>query len=78
MRIMDSPRFQISLVGLFGIVACVAVNLWLFRLGVLWGVLGLNVTKHVVIAQLCHAVGVNRKPPQPSPPPKMWPEPSSN
>ena len=40
------------------LVACVAVNFWLFRLGFLWGVVGLNVTKHVVIAQLCHAVGL--------------------
>lgn len=58
---MDSNRLQLSLSGLLTAVACVAVNIWLFRLGWLWGVLGLNVTKHVVIAQLCQAVGVNRK-----------------
>ena len=32
---------------MLGLVACIAVNIWLFRLGVFWGILGLNVTKHV-------------------------------
>jgi hypothetical protein len=49
-----------SLAALLGLVACVAVNIWLFRLGVLWGILGLNVTKHVAIAYLCQALGVDR------------------
>ncbi len=80
---MEPTRPQLSLTGMLAIVACVAVNFWLFRLGMLWGILGLNVTKHVVIAQLCHAVGVNRTPPQiappTTPPPSgAWAEPSSN
>ena len=47
---------------MLGAVACIAVNFWLFRVGILWGVIGLNVTKHVIIAQLCQALGVNRSP----------------
>ena len=68
---------------MLALVACVAVNIWLFRLGILWGVVGLNITKHVVIAQLCHAVGVNRKPTEPlnsqtNSPGRPWPEPSTD
>ena len=50
-----------SLAGMLGVVACVAFNIWLFRVGPLVGILGLNVTKHVVIAYLCQVVGVNRR-----------------
>jgi hypothetical protein len=57
---MESPRFQMSIAALIGLVACVAVNFWLFRLGVLWGILGLNVTKNVAIACLCQSLGVDR------------------
>ncbi len=46
---------------MMGLVAAVAVNLWLFRVGLFWGVLGLTATKHVVIAHFCHVVGLNRK-----------------
>jgi hypothetical protein len=64
---MEPTRIQFSLAALLGMVACVAVNVWLFRLGVLWGILGLNVTKHVVIAYLCQVLGVDRhKPPVPA------------
>jgi hypothetical protein len=49
--------------AMLGVVACIAVNFWLFRLGVLWGILGLNVTKHVVIAYLCQVLGVDRRVP---------------
>jgi hypothetical protein len=52
--------FQFSIAGLLGLVACIALNFWLFRLGALWGILGLNVTKHVAIAFLCQALGVDR------------------
>ena len=48
---------------MLGLIACVAVNVWLFRLGVLMGILGLNVTKHVLIAYLCQVLGVNRQTP---------------
>jgi len=58
---MDSPRFQLRVSTLLGLVACVALNFWLFRLGPLLGILGLNVTKHVAIACLCRASGVNRR-----------------
>jgi hypothetical protein len=49
-----------SLAAMLGVVACIALNFWLFRLGVLWGILGLNVTKHVVVAYLCQVLGVDR------------------
>ena len=63
---MERPSFQMSLAGLLGLVACVALNFWLFRLGALWGILGLNVTKHVAIAFLCQSLGVDRSvPPAP-------------
>ncbi len=70
---MERPSFQMSLAGLLGLVACLALNFWLFRLGALWGILGLNVTKHVAIAFLCQALGVDRAVPpapvRPSPAP---------
>jgi hypothetical protein len=49
--------------GLLGLVACAALNIWLFRVSVLAGIIGLNVTKHVVIAYLCQVLGVNRRRP---------------
>ena len=51
----------------FGVIACIAVNFWLFRLGVFWGILGLNVTKHVVTAYLCQVLGVDRQRPSETP-----------
>lgn len=54
------PSFQFSVTALLGLVACIALNFWLFRLGALWGILGLNVTKHVAIAYLCQNLGVDR------------------
>lgn len=60
MRDMDRSRLQLSVASLLGVVACVAVNFWLFRLGVLWGILGLNVSKHVLIAYLCQILSVNQ------------------
>jgi hypothetical protein len=51
-----------SLTMMLVLVACIAVNLWLFRVGIFWGVVALNVTKHVAIAVLCQMCGVNRKP----------------
>jgi hypothetical protein len=43
-------------------VACAAINFWLFRLGFLYGLIGLNLTKHVGVALLCQAIGVNQGP----------------
>ncbi len=57
---MAISRAQFSLTFLMLLVACVAVNLWLFRQGIFWGIVGLNVSKHVVIAALCQNLGVNR------------------
>ena len=65
---MERSGFQLSIAALLGLVACVALNIWLFRLGVLWGILGLNVTKHVAIAYLCQVLGVDR----PVPPSAGW------
>jgi hypothetical protein len=57
---MAPSRFRFTISALLVFVACVALNIWLFRLGALWGILGLNVTKHVVIALLCQNLGVDR------------------
>ncbi|MFO0910581.1 MAG: hypothetical protein U0794_19925 [Isosphaeraceae bacterium] len=58
---MERPNVQLSLAGLLGVIACTALNIWLFRLSVLAGIIGLNVTKHVVIAYLCQVLGVDRR-----------------
>ncbi len=50
-----------SVAGMLGLVAAIAINIWLFRQGALWGILGLNVSKHVLIAYFCQAAGVNRR-----------------
>jgi hypothetical protein len=50
-----------SVAKMLGLVACIALNLWLFRVGIFWGILGLNVTKHVAIAYLCEVLGVDRR-----------------
>ncbi len=67
---MESPRLQMSVAGLLGVVACLALNFWLFRLGALWGIMGLNVSKHVLIAYVCQVAGVDkgRRPTRPKPP----------
>ena len=56
---MERTGLQTSVAGLLGLVACVAVNIWLFRVSMLYGLIGLNVTKHVGVAVLCQAVGIN-------------------
>jgi hypothetical protein len=61
MSFMERPLLQISVATMLRLVACIAVNIWLFRVGVFWGILGLNVTKHVMIAYLCGALGVDRR-----------------
>jgi hypothetical protein len=58
---MGRPTFQMTLGAMIGIVACVALNFWLFRLGIFWGIVGLNVTKHMLIAYLCQVLGVDRR-----------------
>jgi hypothetical protein len=58
---MERPAFQMTVATMLGLVACIALNFWLFRLGVFWGILGLNVTKHVAIAYLCQVLGVDRR-----------------
>jgi hypothetical protein len=64
---MEKPTLQMTLTTMLGLIACIAVNFWLFRLGVFWGILGLNVTKHVAIAYLCQVLGVDRRRPAASP-----------
>jgi hypothetical protein len=61
MEIMTRRGLTFNVASLLGLVACVAVNLWCFRVHVMLGVVAVNVTKHVVIAQLCQALGVNRR-----------------
>ena len=63
---MERPVLQMTVASMLGLVACIALNFWLFRLGVFWGILGLNVTKHVAIAYLCEILGVDRRRPAPS------------
>jgi hypothetical protein len=57
---MRTQGLQFSLTAMLGLIACLAVNFWLFRVGFLWGLVGLNITKHVGVAVLCQALGVNR------------------
>jgi len=61
---MERPLLQMSVATMLGLVACIAINFWLFRVGIFWGIVGLNVTKHVMIAYLCGAVGLDRRKPQ--------------
>ncbi len=63
--VMERPILQMTVATMLGLVACIALNFWLFRLGVFWGILGLNVTKHVAIAYLCQVLGVDRRQPRP-------------
>jgi hypothetical protein len=58
---MERATFQMTVGAMLAVVACIALNFWLFRVGVFWGILGLNVTKHVVIAYLCQTIGVDRR-----------------
>lgn len=62
---MERGGLQFRLATLLLFVACAAFNLWLFRLGALWGIVGLNISKHVFIAALCQWVGLDRANPQP-------------
>jgi len=57
---MNRRVSQFSLTFLMILIACIALNLWLFKQGILWGIIGLNISKHVVIAYLCRNLGVNR------------------
>jgi hypothetical protein len=61
MASMQRPPFQLTIVSLLGLVACIALNLWLFRLGPLLGIVGLNISKHLVIAYVCQILGVDRR-----------------
>jgi hypothetical protein len=58
---MARPGLQFSVAAMLGLIACAAVNIWLFRVGFLWGLIGLNVSKHVGVAVLCQVLGVNRR-----------------
>jgi hypothetical protein len=58
---MERPAFQLRILSLLGLVACIALNMWLFRLGPLPGIVGLNISKHLVIAYLCQILGVDRR-----------------
>ena len=62
---MRSDRTHLA-VGLLGLLACMAANVWVFRYGILAGLVGLNLTKHVGVAVLCQAVGVNKGLPRPA------------
>jgi hypothetical protein len=58
---MEQSPFRLTVAMLLGLIACIAVNIWLFRLGVLWGILGLNVSKHFAVAYLCEVLGGNKR-----------------
>jgi hypothetical protein len=64
---MVRTEFQISVAAMLGLVACIALNFWLFRISFLYGLIALNITKHVTVAVLCQAIGVNRRAAQPTP-----------
>jgi hypothetical protein len=66
-----------TLAAMLGVIACIELNFWLFRLGVFWGIPGLNVTKHVVTAYLCQVLGVGRQRPPESPPVRVISKPAS-
>ena len=51
---------QVSVAGLLAVVLAVALNIWLFRFGALVGIVGLSLSKHLAIAWLCGAMGVDR------------------
>jgi hypothetical protein len=57
---MQTRGLQMSLATLLMVVACIALNLWFFRLHLVLGLISLNITKHVLVAGLCRALGVNR------------------
>jgi hypothetical protein len=61
MNLMQRTGLQFSLLSMLGLVACVALNIWLFQCHVLAGIIGLNVTKHLIIAYLCQVVGVDKR-----------------
>lgn len=61
---------------MLGVVACIALNIWLFRVHLVLGLIAVNITKHVVIAWLCHVVGVDRKEPARVTPASSVPAPS--
>jgi hypothetical protein len=63
---MERATFQMTVAAMLAVVACIALNFWLFRVGIFWGILGLNVTKHVLIAYLCQVLGVDRRAVEPS------------
>jgi hypothetical protein len=56
----NPPRLRVGIRELLILVAVTAIHLWLFRISVLIGIVGLALTKHVLIAWLCQAIGVNR------------------
>jgi hypothetical protein len=58
---MQRPVFQLSVAAMLALVACVALNVWLFRVSILLGIIGLNISKHVVIAYLCQILGVDKR-----------------
>ncbi|WP_169979927.1 hypothetical protein [Tautonia rosea] len=60
--VMQRLPLQLSVTALLIVVAGIALNLWIFRFGTLAGLLGLSVTKHIVIAWLCQVLGVDRRP----------------
>lgn len=70
---MERPSFQLSVAAMLGLIACIALNIWLFRFGALLGLVGLNVTKHVMIAYLCQVLGVDKRKGTPRPRPSSAP-----
>ena len=58
---MERSPLRLTVAASLGLIACIAVNIWLFRIGILWGILGLNVSKHIAIAYLCQVLGVDRR-----------------
>lgn len=57
MKSAERRHLGLSVVGLL---ACALFNVYVFRFGVLYGLVGLNLTKHVGVAVLCQAIGVHK------------------
>ena len=75
---MERRGPQFSLSALLAAVAAVAIHLWLFRLGFFYGLVGLAVTKHLLIAYLCQVIGLDKGArSRPRPPIAAAPSPST-
>lgn len=60
---MIRPGRVRKIAGIVGASASIAAGVWLFRYGILSGLVGLNLAKHVSVAILCQNLGAGKRPP---------------